>query len=183
MNLTGGLTTQSHVNMDSTLCGLSSWGHLPHENIRCPSPCWQQYESYLWRRCTEQGSDTFLQQIKRTNKPSVTEHYAHFSHPWYKSEYWGLVKVPSLFLAKFSLSRDFASSFWGQEWKKIFLIITFNTQHIKQINTALETHLSRDRISTIFLDPWDNTPKKKLGEIYLWGKPDVSGDAKNAFCD
>lgn len=53
------------------------------------------------------------------------------------------------------------------------------------MNTALETHLSRDGISTIFLDPRDNTPKKKKleGEIYLWGKPDVSVDAKNAFCD
>lgn len=64
----------------STLCRLSSWGHLPHEKIHCPSPCWQQYESYLWRRCTERGSDTFLQQNKRTNKPSFTEHYVHFSH-------------------------------------------------------------------------------------------------------
>lgn len=48
---------------------------------------------------------------------------------------------------------------------------------------ALETHLSRDRISTIFLDPRDNTPKNKLGEIYLWEKTDVSADVKNALCD
>lgn len=137
---------------------------------------WELFVKTLYR--TGQWYFPTAKQKGQTNRAS------HFSHPWYKSEYWGLVKVPSLFLAKFSLSRDFASSFCGQEWKKIFLIITFNTQHIKQINTAIETHLSRDRISTIFLDPWDNTPKKNWeGEIYLCGKPDVSGDAKNAFCD
>lgn len=61
----------SHVNISSILYGLSLWGHLPHGKTHCLSPCWQQYENYLWRRCTELGSDTFLQQKKKTKKPSI----------------------------------------------------------------------------------------------------------------
>lgn len=39
--------------------------HSPHEKKRCRWPCWQQCENYLWRRCTEQGSDTSLEQNEK----------------------------------------------------------------------------------------------------------------------
>lgn len=46
-------------------CRQSVWVHPPHEKTRCRWPCWQQCENYLWRRCTEQGSDTFLEQNEK----------------------------------------------------------------------------------------------------------------------
>lgn len=42
--------------------------HWPHKKTHSRWPCWQQCENYLWRRCTEQGSDTFLEQNEAKKK-------------------------------------------------------------------------------------------------------------------
>lgn len=56
------------------LKSLSVWRsvHQPHKKTHCRWPCLQQCENYLWRRCTEQGSETFLEENKKKKQDSLS---------------------------------------------------------------------------------------------------------------
>lgn len=48
----------------------NGWLHPPRRKTRFRWPCWPQYESCWRRRCTGQGSGTFLEQKEKKKKTS-----------------------------------------------------------------------------------------------------------------